>query len=128
MSLWSIFRSPLMMGGDLPTSDPFTYALLTNAEVLHVDQHSDGGHEAYRDANVIVWTADDPGTGAKYVGVFNVGDAPQRVDLPWSRIGIEGQNPGVRDLWLHKEDGTMRSLIVPLRPHASVLYKVSKGR
>jgi len=77
---------------------------------------------------VIVWTADDPGTGAKYVGVFNVGDAPQRVDLPWSRIGIEGQNPGVRDLWLHKEDGTMRSLIVPLRPHASVLYKVSKGR
>jgi hypothetical protein len=128
MSLWSIFRSPLMMGGDLPTSDPFTYALLTNAEVLHVDQHSDGGHEAYRDANVIVWTADDPGTGAKYVGVFNVGDAPQRVDLPWSRIGIEGQNPDVRDLWLHKEDGTMRSLIVPLRPHASVLYKVSKRR
>ena len=128
MSLWSIFRSPLMMGGDLPTSDPFTYALLTNAEVLHVDQHSDGGHEAYRDANVIVWTADDPGTGAKYVGVFNVGDAPQRVDLPWSRIGIEGQNPDVRDLWLHKEDGTMRSLIVPLCPHASVLYKVSKRR
>jgi hypothetical protein len=128
MSLWSIFRSPLMMGGDLPTSDSFTYGLLTNAEVLDVDQHSDNGREAYRDANIIVWTADDPRRGAKYVGVFNVGDAMQTVDLPWSRIGLPWEGAAVRDLWLHKDSGKATALTVALRPHASVLYRVSQGR
>jgi len=128
MSLWSIFRYPLMMGGDLPTSDSFTYGLLTNAEVLDVDQHSDNGREAYRDANIIVWTADDPRRGAKYVGVFNVGDAMQTVDLPWSRIGLPWEGAAVRDLWLHKDSGKATALTVALRPHASVLYRVSQGR
>jgi hypothetical protein len=117
-----------MMGGDLPTSDSFTYGLLTNAEVLDVDQHSDNGREAYRDANIIVWTADDPRRGAKYVGVFNVGDAMQTVDLPWSRIGLPWEGAAVRDLWLHKDSGKATALTVALRPHASVLYRVSQGR
>lgn len=128
MSLWSIFRSPLMMGGDLPTSDGFTYELLTNHEVLDVDQHSDHGREAYRDANIIVWTADDPRTGAKYVGVFNVGEAIQQIELPWGMIGLASGDPAVRDLWLHEEKGRMSSLKVSLRPHASELYKVSQRR
>ena len=128
ISLWSIFRSPLMMGGDLPTSDLFTYGLLTNAEVLDVDQHSDNGHEAYRDTNIIVWTADDPKSGAKYVGVFNVGDAMQKIEMPWTKIGLSWEGPAVRDLWRHEDNGMMTSLKLSLRPHASVLYKVSKRR
>ena len=128
MSLWSIFRSPLMMGGDLPTSDAFTYELLTDHEVLDVDQHSDHGREAYRDANIIVWTADDPKTGAKYVGVFNVGEAMQKVELPWAKIGLAWGDPAVRDLWRHEEEGRMTSLKISLRPHASVLYKISERR
>ena len=128
MSLWSIFRSPLMMGGDLPTSDAFTYELLTDHEVLDVDQHSDHGREAYRDANIIVWTADDPKTGATYVGVFNVGEAMQKVELPWAKIGLSREDPAVRDLWRHEEMGRMTSLKISLRPHASVLYKVSERR
>jgi alpha-galactosidase len=127
MSLWSIFRSPLMMGGDLPTSDSFTYELLTNNEVLNVDQHSDNGHEAYRDTNIIVWTADDLKSGAKYVGVFNVGDAIQKIELPWAKIGLPWEDPAVRDLWRHEDNGRMTSLKLSLRPHASVLCKVSKG-
>src|ERR1039458_254279 len=47
MTLWCIFRSPLMMGGDLPTLDSFTRSLLSNPEVLAVNQHSSGATIAY---------------------------------------------------------------------------------
>ena len=46
MSMWSIFRSPLMFGGDIPSSDAFTIDILTNPEVLDVNQHSENGRES----------------------------------------------------------------------------------
>lgn len=126
MSLWSIFRSPLMMGGDLPSSDAFTYDLLTNAEVLAVNQHSDNGRESYREGATVAWTADAPQVSAKYVGLFNIGDAEKVVDLPWSKVGIDQTSPTVRDLWQHKEQKGVPSIHVTLQPHASVLWKVSR--
>ena len=65
MSMWSIFRSPLMFGGDIPSSDAFTMELLTNPEVLEVNQHSDNGREAYHLGDTIAWTADAAGSGAE---------------------------------------------------------------
>ena len=126
MGLWSIFRSPLMMGGDLPTSDAFTYELLTNKEVINVNQHSDNGREVYRDTNIIAWTADDPKSGGKYIGLFNVSDAEQQVEMPWSKVGVSWSNPTLRDLWQHKDGGRAASIKVSLRPHASVLYALTR--
>ncbi len=125
MSLWSIFRSPLMMGGDLPTSDAFTYSLLTNDEVLAVNQHSDNGREAYRNGTTIAWTADAPDGSTKYLGLFNTGDAEITVDLPWSAVGLAYTRPALRDLWTHQDAGRADRVHVTLRPHASVLWKVS---
>nr|WP_184223153.1 glycoside hydrolase family 27 protein [Granulicella aggregans] len=126
MSLWSIFRSPLMMGGDLPTSDAFTYELLTNSEVLAVNQHSDNGRESYREGAAIAWTADVPGSESKYVALFNRGDTEKSIDLPWSKVGVDGKRLAVRDLWQHKDLKNLETLRVTLRPHASVLYRVSR--
>ena len=126
MSLWSIFRSPLMMGGDLPTSDAFTYELLTNAEVLAVNQHSDNGRESYRSGTTVAWTADAPGSGSKYVAVFNRGNTGQTVDLPWNKMGVDWTPATVRDLWQHKDQKGVAALHITLRPHAGVLYKVSR--
>ena len=74
MSLFSIFKSPLMFGGDLPGNDTFTEALLTNDEVLYVNQHSTNNKQLYRDGGMIAWTADDPKTGDKFVALFNASD------------------------------------------------------
>ena len=126
MSLWSIFRSPLMMGGDLPTSDAFTYELLTNAEVLAVNQHSDNGRETYREGGTIAWTADAPGSAAKYVAVFNRGDTEQAIDLPWRKVGVNWTSATTRDLWQHKDEKGVAAIHITLRPHASVLYRVSQ--
>lgn len=70
MSLWSIAKSPLMFGGDLPSNDSWTESLLTNSEVLNVNQHSSNNHQLFHIGNRVAWLADAPG-GGKYLALFN---------------------------------------------------------
>jgi alpha-galactosidase len=125
MSMWSIFRSPLMFGGDIPSSDGFTIGLLTNPEVLNVNQHSENGREVYREGDTICWEADIPGSRSKYLTVSNIGDTERAVPLPWKALGIDAEGVSFRDLWMHKELGRGDALNLSLRPHASVLLKVT---
>ncbi|MDL2243868.1 NPCBM/NEW2 domain-containing protein, partial [Bacteroidales bacterium OttesenSCG-928-J19] len=74
MSLWSIFKSPLMFGGHLPDNDALTDSLITNPEVLYVNQHSVNNRQHSNDGEVAIWTADDPENGDKFVALFNLGD------------------------------------------------------
>jgi hypothetical protein len=74
MTLYSIFRSPLMFGGDLPSNDDFTLSLITNKDVIGVNQNSANGKELFRENDLIAWTADDPETGDKYLALFNASD------------------------------------------------------
>ncbi|MDE3180542.1 MAG: alpha-galactosidase, partial [Acidobacteriota bacterium] len=125
MTLWSIFRSPLMMGGDLPSLDPFTLSLLTNPEVLAVDQHSVGGREILRPQNAIIWEARDPASGAKYVAFFNTGTAPRRIAVTWRRLGIN-RKAGVRDLWRRKDLGNYNGEFeATINPHGAGFYKLT---
>ncbi|MCA9241233.1 MAG: NPCBM/NEW2 domain-containing protein, partial [Planctomycetales bacterium] len=73
MTLWSITRSPLMFGGDLPSNDAFTLSLLNNPEVLQVNQRSTGNAQLSRVDDKVVWVADAP-NGGKYLAVFNIND------------------------------------------------------
>ncbi len=74
MTLFSIFRSPLMFGGDLPGNDEFTLSLITNKAVLNVNQNSSNGKQVFRENDHIAWMADDPKTGDKYLALFNASD------------------------------------------------------
>ncbi|WP_353062421.1 glycoside hydrolase family 27 protein [Tunturibacter psychrotolerans] len=134
MTLWSIFRSPLMFGGDLPTSDDFTFGLLTNADVIAVNQTSTHGHEVYRKDGVISWTAEGSMSGsespARYVAVFNIADTTKSVQLSWQSLGLVAQASSVRNLWKQRDaagDEADRSGIhLSLAPHASMFYKVTQ--
>ena len=125
MTLWCIFRSPLMFGGDLPSNDAFTLSLIDNPEVLAVDQHSTGGHQVYRTENTIAWVASKPGGDTKYVAVFNVADQPESIDLKWSDVGVNAGQVAVRDLWTRNDLGQQASIAVRLNPHSSVFYEVT---
>jgi len=74
MTLWSIFRSPLMFGGDLPSTDAATLALLTNPRVLALNKASTHNRQLFRRGDLVGWTADDPKSGAKYLALFNAQD------------------------------------------------------
>ncbi len=71
MTLWSIVRSALMHGGDMTKMDDFTLSLLTNDEVLAVNQNSSGNRELYHRGDLVAWVADVPDSKDKYLAVFN---------------------------------------------------------
>ncbi len=125
MTLWCMFRSPLIFGGDLPAADAATLALLSNREVLEIDQQSSGNHQVLERGNVRAWLADVPGSQDKYLAVFDLGDAAETIHLDWAELAIQAANPAVRDLWQHKELGRQKNLEITLRPHAAALYRVS---
>ena len=81
MSLWAIGRSPLIFGGDMTKLDDFTKEMLTNPEMLKVNQESTNNHQVYREKNLISWTADVPDSNDKYVALFNAQSKGDNVDL-----------------------------------------------
>ncbi len=100
LTLWCLARSPLMMGGDLPTTDPETIAMLVHP-ALHelLDASADAG-ELWREGDLVVWGARGTGptnAGARYAGVFNTGDAPLDVTLHARSAGLEHR--ALTDLW-----------------------------
>jgi alpha-galactosidase len=84
MSLWAIARSPLMHGGDMTRSDEFTLSLLTNDEVLAVNQRSTNNRPLFNRDELIGWTADVPESRDKYLALFNARDRI-RVTPPYAR-------------------------------------------
>lgn len=81
MTLWSIARSPLIFGGDMTRLDEPTLALLTNAEVLKVNQASTRNRQVSREKNLIVWTADADNGRDKYVALFNAQSKGDSIDF-----------------------------------------------
>ena len=125
LTLWSMTRSPLMIGGDLVSMDEWTTSLLTNPEVIAVNQHSRDNHLAISTDKTVVWTA-RPETGdGYYIAVFNISDAEQTLQYDWKDLGLPGGSYRLRDLWTSSNRPNVGSLEVTLRPHASVLYRVS---
>lgn len=126
MSLWSIAQSPLMFGGDLPSNDAFTLSLITNDEVLAVDQHGRNGSAFAEGGDSVVWTADGAGPDAKYVAVFNVGGgAPIDIRVGWAALKLPAAC-ALRDLWERKDLGTIEAgYTFRVAPHASGLYRVA---
>jgi hypothetical protein len=96
MTLWTIFKSPLMFGGNFPDNDEFTLSLLTNKNVLKVLNESINNKPLFRDGNKAAWIADEPGTGAKYLAVFNTQDQDMTVEdkAVWNSGLITRETPG----------------------------------
>ncbi|MFC5665214.1 glycoside hydrolase family 27 protein [Kitasatospora misakiensis] len=139
MTLWVIARSPLMIGGDLPSSDPATIALFTNADVLEVHRSATGSHEVFREGPLVLWAARGPG-GTRYAAAFNLGETPLAVALDAANVGLPPVLDGeVRELWtstvLHPRTVTAQSdaargvapgssaLDVNLPPHGAALLR-----
>jgi len=125
MTLWTIFRSPLMMGGDLTSLDPWTASLLENDEAIAVDQTSSGNHELFERGPRVAWEADAPGVHEKYVALFDTGQAAVDVVVTWQELGLAGKC-AVRDLWQKRDLGTFADRFsARLDSHAAGLYKVA---
>lgn len=81
MSLWAIGRSPLIFGGDMTKLDNFTREMLTNPEMLKVNQESTNNRQVSRKNNLVVWTANVPDSKDKYVALFNAQSKDDQIDI-----------------------------------------------
>jgi len=133
MTLWCIFRSPLMFGGDLSSIDSSTLALITNKVVLRVQQNSKNNKLLFHKNDLIAWTAEDASKkGVFYLAVFNAQDKPategtQNLQVPvlLSELGISGACI-IKDLWTGKVLEQVTTLFSPsINYHGAGLYRIT---
>jgi hypothetical protein len=126
MTLWAIESAPLSVGDDLTSLDSYGLSLLTNSEVIAVDQAGHQAHPISQASPQQVWFANN-GDGTYTVALFNLGGSTATVSVNWSSLGFSG-SASVRDLWSHTNLGTIaNSFSATLNAHASRLLKVTPG-
>jgi alpha-galactosidase len=126
-SMWAIMAAPLIAGNDMRSMDTVTKAILTNQEIISVDQDPLGiqGSVVRDDGLLEVWSKSLSEPGTKAVVLLNRGSAEADITVNWSEIGLTG-NASVRDLWLHKDLGQHAgSFKARVAAHGTVMLKIT---
>jgi alpha-galactosidase len=127
ITLWCLVSSPLLIGCDMERLDPFTFNLLSNDEVLAVNQDALGKQAVTvaKDGDLRVY-AKTLADGATAVGLFNTGaESAATVTVQWSDLGITGA-AAVRDLWRQRDLGEFNGEFeLEVAPHGAELVKIS---
>ncbi len=127
MTLWCIFRSPLFIGGDLPSLDAWTLRLLTHPPIIAMNQTGINAREIWRDENRVIWASDTADGRGHYVAFFNLHDEqPLDVTLPLSQLGVPGPL-AVRDMWTQQDLPRVQNVFSrTIPPHGCGCYLLSE--
>lgn len=126
MALWALLAAPLLAGNDLRTMTPETKEILTNAEIIAVDQDPKGiqGRRVWQQGPLEIW-AKPLADGSQAVGLFNRTESALQMTLDFGAIGT-ASSAKLRDLWEHKDLGTVKeSYTVEVPKHGVVMLKMS---
>ena len=122
MTLWSMMRSPLMIGAEMTKNDPFTLSLLTNGDVLEIGRKSFCGHPLRTTGEESVWIAPRQDGDGFYLALFNLGERKRTVSaIPELPAGAKAE---IRELWSGKSGRTSGTIRVSLAPHDAAVYRV----
>jgi len=125
MTFWCIFRSPLMIGGNLPENRPIEQKLFTNPEVLAVDQQGIDPKQLYKKEDSMVWYSHVPNSPDVYVALFNTGGTAHDVTIDFASIGLQGSIQ-VRNLWEKQNAGTYKNTYSkPINKHGAALLRLT---
>ncbi|MBS7341102.1 MAG: glycoside hydrolase family 27 protein [Lachnospiraceae bacterium] len=124
LTLWCIFRSPLMIGGEMTGFDDFTMSLVTNRDILDMHKDARHSHQVFRKeidgVEHILWTAVSA-RGGQYVAVFNAGEKDSEIEIPLVDLEIYDQISG-KELWSGQEVQAEESLTVKLESHGAKAF------
>jgi len=125
MTFFTIFRSPLMFGGDLPSLDPFTTSLLTNKEVLQMHASSKEVKQLFfKDQQLAISSKSEDGKFT-YLALFNLSDeANQTVTVSLDQLSLKKKVKSVNIWQGDKAKKFSKEIACELKPHASVLLKI----
>ena len=128
MTFFTIFKSPLMFGGDLPSNNEFTKSLLTNKEVLKMHRESTNVRQLYHEDGKVVITSQNPVTGEIYLALFNISDEeePVNVEVDLAKLGLSGKCT-IRNLWTGEDLSEVSGKFTQnLSTHSSGLFSLKK--
>jgi alpha-galactosidase len=127
ISLWSLWSAPIIIGCPPERLDEFTLSLLSNDEVIEIDQDPLGMQAksvTVEKGEVLVKNMED---GTLAIGLFNPGDEPQTVKITWEALGLKG-NQIVRDVWRQKDLGTFeQSFSSEVPSHGVILVRIKSS-
>jgi len=127
MTFWSIYRSPLMLGGNLPENRELELKLFTNDEVLAANQNGENPRQLYKKDGAMVWYSHVQGSKDLYVALFNIGDDPKPVTVDFASLGLKGKVK-VRDLWKKQNLGQFKKGYQQnINAHGAALFRLSPG-
>jgi hypothetical protein len=130
LTLWSMARSPLILGANLTLLDDPTLKLLTNPDVIRIDQTATRSGQVMHDGDIIVWTADlppDSPDGSIALALFNASDSQVVVNSSFVVYGLDDATYRVKDAWTGKNLGKLKSVSgLTLEPHAATLWLLKK--
>lgn len=130
LSLLAIARSPLILGANLTKLDDATRALITNPEVIAVDQTGRDSHPVgnlppgFEHARVWLSSGRMHGRPVRYLAIFNLDDRPASLHATWHQLGLASGRHAAHDLWSHRKLPDSKRLDVTLPAHGCVLYTV----
>lgn len=129
MTLWGIFRSPLMFGGNMPENDGWTLSLLTNDEFMKMHRNSRGAREFYRNEKngkgTVIWVSN--GINCKYAALFNTDEKERSVSADLSEILMPGTAYKAYDIWEKSDAGEFKGkLKTRVSPHGARLFKITE--
>ena len=118
ITLWSIFQSPLMYGGELADLDAWTLSLLTNTEVNEMHRTLEGQRQEYRDDEWIVWSGENK--ESTYIAIFNVSD--EKKEIP-GKLTERYLRKDAKEIWSGEKvtEGTEE-----VENHGCVLYQMKR--
>jgi len=129
MTLWCIARSPLIWGGDLTKNTSFHDSLMSNEEVIGVNQNSDSSRCIFDRNGQIGWFSNELGTPNHYLALFNQNSSVQNVGVTFAEMKLQaGESRKFRDLWAKQDVGlavTQFSASIPA--HGAKVFKVMPG-
>lgn len=123
LSLWTIFRSPMMFGGDMTKNDPDTLQLMQQKDIIHILKHSHGARELYRKSNQIVWVSSDDDGRTKYIAQFNAGEQSARVNTQLAEAQMKGAYDAT-ELWTQQKICCTDVLSAQIAPHGTALWRL----
>jgi len=125
MNFWCLYRSPLMLGGNLPENRELELKLFTNDEVLAVNQQGEKPRQLYKKEGSMVWVSQVSGSKDYYVGLFNISDTAKSVAVDFASLKLKGRIK-VRDLWKKADLGEFKKgYAQKINKHGSVLLRIA---
>jgi alpha-galactosidase len=122
MTLWCMFRSPLILGGDVTKLNQFENEIIANGTLIDIDQHSSNCREISSDSTTIIYSSQQPAKHESYLAFFNISDSSQRVSY---KLDKEPDIDPVeaRDVWSDRTSSIVaRAISVEIPAHGTALF------